>query len=94
MTEGFDHGRFQGMVLERLDSLKELGAEVKECLEAHEKRLTLLEHLATRAKVWGVVAGCLAGYLSNKLPLLLGAKLSIAGTSVAHLVAMVWPTKF
>ncbi len=91
MSEDLDRGAFQGLVLARLDSLKELGADVKECLKEHEKRLTLLEHMAVRAKLWGTVAGVVAGFVSSKLPFFTGTKTGLYGATMGGIIFWLWP---
>lgn len=71
MNGEFDQGYFQGEVFARLDSLKELIADIKQALEKHETRLRDLEHTSTQVKVWGVVIGGLAGMFGGKLAALI-----------------------
>ena len=71
MSEELEYGKFQGMVIERLDSLKELGSDIKKCLEKHDERIKALETTSTQAKVWATVIGALAGLLGHKLAALI-----------------------
>ncbi len=91
MSADLDRGAFQGLVLARLDALKELGADVKECLKEHEKRLTLLEHMAVRAKLWGTVAGVVAGFISSKLPFFTGTRSGLYGATAGGIIFWLWP---
>lgn len=67
MSTELDQGKFQGMVLERLDALKEMGTEIKVCIKDHEVRLQKLESYQAQIKVvaalFGTVAGALVGVI-------------------------------
>jgi hypothetical protein len=91
MSDELERGEFQGTVLAKLDALKEIATEVRLCLKDHESRVTLLEHMAIRAKVWGTVAGIIAGFVSNKLPFFTGTKAGLYGATMGAIIFWIWP---
>lgn len=70
MADEREEGKFQGMVLAKLDALAAMGMDIQSCLKDHEKRIKALEHTAVQARLIGLCAGL----LGSKLTALLGLK--------------------
>lgn len=92
-SDAMDQGRFQGMILERLDSIRVMAYEVKECLKEHDKRITSLEHTKTKVSAWATVAGLVAGFIGSKIPLFPVSKSALYGTAMGSMVLWLWPLK-
>lgn len=67
IMDGYDQGRFEGQVIERLDALKVMGEKVDRCLEEHHKRLTVLEGQAIKLKAFCAAIAIVFGYFGHKL---------------------------
>ncbi len=65
MSEQLEQGKFQGMVLERLDGLKAMGIDIKRCLEDHERRLQEAERELAKIKILAVTFGSMAGLIMS-----------------------------
>ena len=65
--EDREFGRFESLVLERLDSLKAMGTEIKNCQVSMKARIDKLEHAETRITAIAGTCGALATLLISTL---------------------------